>query len=262
MSSTSTDLFRLSQGHLNVLVTCPRKFQNSYLEQLNIPINPEQDKDRNLGSQFHLLMQQQEMNLPIDGFLKADEKLEKWVKDINILAPEIFKPDLDKQIFRESEHNRTVQIGDYLITVVYDLLIAEKETAQILDWKTYHHAPKKEDLGKNWQTKLYMYVLAKTSDYLPENISMTYWFVQSQKNLKKIEFNYDSKQHQKIEQELKVILNNLTQWWEKYQQNQPFPQEPAYSQACHYCQYSVLCDKLENSAKTLPKLANIEEIEI
>ncbi|NET71784.1 MAG: PD-(D/E)XK nuclease family protein, partial [Sphaerospermopsis sp. SIO1G2] len=194
MISKNQELFRLSQGHLNLLRNCPRKFQYSYLEQLNIPTNPDQENNRTLGSQFHLLMQQQEMNLPIDGFLEVDDNLQKLVQEFQKLAPEIFTTETNDQIFRESEHYRTLQIQDYLITVIYDLLIADQETAQILDWKTYNRVPKRDDLAKNWQTKLYMYVLAKTSDYVPENISMTYWFVQSETNLREISFNYDIKQ--------------------------------------------------------------------
>ncbi|MEY3333388.1 MAG: hypothetical protein RLZZ176_1688 [Cyanobacteriota bacterium] len=58
-------ILRLSQGHLNLLATCPRKFQHSYLEQLNTPPDPKHEKYQILGSRFHLLMQQREMGLAI-----------------------------------------------------------------------------------------------------------------------------------------------------------------------------------------------------
>ncbi|WP_353932367.1 PD-(D/E)XK nuclease family protein [Okeanomitos corallinicola TIOX110] len=268
MSSTAIELFRLSQGHLNLLVACPRKFQHTYLEKLNTPTNPTYEKSQTLGSQFHLLMQQQAMNLPIDGFLAVDSELQIWVKDFNKLAPEILKTETNNQIFRESEHYRTLQIQDYLITVIYDLLIAEQETAQIIDWKTYAKSLNKDDLENNWQTRLYMYVLAETSIFLPENISMTYWFVNPQNKLNKIQFNYNIEQHQKTEKTLQKLLNNLTNWLVAYQQNQPFPQEPAYPKACKKdCPYYVRCYNSENSSleqsdKILPNLATIEEIAI
>jgi len=69
MLTTHTQLLRLSQGHLNLLETCPRKFQHTYLEQLNSPANPEHEERQTLGSRFHLLMQQREMGLPINSFL-------------------------------------------------------------------------------------------------------------------------------------------------------------------------------------------------
>jgi ATP-dependent exoDNAse (exonuclease V) beta subunit len=59
-----------------------------------------------------------------------------------------------------------------LLTVIYDLLIEAEDNAQILDWKTYPQPKEQNRLAKDWQTRLYLYVLAETSDYLPEQISM------------------------------------------------------------------------------------------
>uniref|UniRef100_A0ACD5H192 PD-(D/E)XK nuclease family protein n=1 Tax=Desertifilum tharense IPPAS B-1220 TaxID=1781255 RepID=A0ACD5H192_9CYAN len=47
----------LSQGQLNLLQTCPRKFQQTFIDQLSTPMSPEQQDSMNWGSRFHLLMQ-------------------------------------------------------------------------------------------------------------------------------------------------------------------------------------------------------------
>jgi hypothetical protein len=264
MIVTSTPLLRLSQGQLNLLATCPRKFQHSYLEQLSSPNNPEQEEHLTLGSRFHLLMQQREIGLPIDDILLADPQLQTWMSAFTDAAAEILTKD-HNQIFRESEHYRTLQIKDYLITVIYDLLIADNEKAQILDWKTYAQKPHKSSLAKNWQTRLYMYVLAETSEYLPENISMTYWFVQTKSKPQNIQFNYDTKQHQKTTQDLDKLLNNLTLWLEKYQLGgQEFPQISEYK-TCEYCQYNTRCDRLQiNQSEIITPslLENIQEVSL
>jgi hypothetical protein len=230
MLSTSAQLLRLSQGQLNLLERCPRQFQHTYLEKLHSPINPEHEELQNLGSRFHLLMQQREMGLPIDSFLQADTQLQKWMAGFAAAAPEIINPTVDtqtdSQTFRDSEHYRTLQVNDYLLTVVYDLLIAQTNQAQILDWKTYPKPANKGKLEQNWQTRLYLYVLAETSDYIPENISMTYWFVQSQGKPQSIKFNYSSAQHQKTGERLQQLLNKLTRWLEDYYQGKKFPQLP------------------------------------
>lgn len=266
MQTKSTELFRISQGHLNLLATCPRKFQHTYLEKITIPINPQNEKYQILGSRFHLLMQQQEMGLPIDSLKNTDDQLENWINDFNHTAPEILNPKPENQNFRESEHYRTLQIQDYLITVIYDLLILEPDQAKIFDWKTYREPLKKDDLVKNWQTKLYMYVLAETSDYLPNNISMTYWFVQSQNKHKNITINYSLREHQKTEQKLTEILNKLTNWLTAYHQNRPFPQQTISQELCNKCQYNSLCYNLENNSlpdsEILSNIATIEEISI
>lgn len=265
MLSETTELLRLSQGHLNLLEICPRKFQHTYLEQLSTPSNPQKEERQTLGSRFHLLMQQREMGLPIASLLEADTQLQSWMSGFSNAAPEILTPS-DSQTFRESEHYRTLQVNNYLLTVVYDLLIADNQQAQILDWKTYHQPPSKGTLQQNWQTRLYLYVLAETSAYLPENISMTYWFVQSEGEPQKIKFNYDYTQHQQTAKELNYLLNKLTNWLESYQKNQLFPQVPPQSKTCNYCDFATACDRQSEKAASqqpsLPNLANIQEVSL
>lgn len=267
MLSTTTQLLRLSQGQLNLLEACPRKFQHTYLEQLNSPTNPEHEERQTLGSRFHLLMQQREMGLPIDSFLQADPQLQSWMAGFADAAPEILMSANDNQTFRESEHYRTLQVQDYLLTVVYDLLIADNQQAQILDWKTYPKPPHKRKLESNWQTRLYMYVLAETSAYSPENISMTYWFVQSEGKPQNIKFNYNTTQHIKTAKKLNQLLNQLTNWLEDYQNyNKQFPQVAEGSKTCDYCQFAQRCDRTavtEETAKDfLPNIDSIQEVSL
>ncbi|MGD1914290.1 MAG: PD-(D/E)XK nuclease family protein [Rivularia sp. (in: cyanobacteria)] len=281
-NSNQSQLLRLSQGHLNLLERCPRQFQHTYLEQLRPPIKPENEEKQLQGSRFHLLMQQQEMGLRIENFLELDDddkknknklQLQTWMKAFANAAPEILTPRSDNENFRESEHYRTLQIQNYLLTVIYDLLIADKEQAHILDWKTYAKPLNKRKLQYNWQTRLYMYVLAETSDYPPENIFMTYWFVQSESKPHSIKFNYSSLQHQKTEKKLNQNLKKLSKWLEAYQQEEQFPQVSEGSKTCNYCQYAYRCQRVfsdsaeESPSQNLPRvdttlvnLANIQEV--
>ncbi len=256
---------RLSQGQLNLLERCPRQFQHTYLEQLGSPINPEQQERQTWGSRFHLLMQQRELGLPIESLVQEDPQLQHWMSAFASAAPEILTPNTNNQ-FRESEHCRTVQVQDYLLTVIYDLLIADARTAQILDWKTYPKPPNKRNLEQNWQTRLYLYVLAQTSDYLPEQISMTYWFVQSEDKPQSIKFTYTQAQHEKTRQKLNRLLNQLTGWLQRYEQGEPFPQLAEGSKHCEYCQYVTRCDRDRYdgeealSTQWLQNLDNIQEV--
>ena len=233
---------RLSQGQLNLLERCPRQFQHIYLDQLGSPANPEQKERQTWGSRFHLLMQQRELGLPIESLVQEDPQLQCWMTAFASAAPEILTPQTNNQ-FRESEHCRTLQVQDYLLTVVYDLLIADDHTAQILDWKTYPKPQNKRKLEQNWQTRLYLYVLAETSDYLPEQISMTYWFVQSEDKPQNIKFTYTHVQYEKTAQKLNHLLNKLTYWLQLYQQGELFPQVAEGSKHCEFCQYVTRCDR-------------------
>ncbi len=258
---------RLSQGQLNLLERCPRQFQHTYLEQLSSPGNPEHQERQTWGSRFHLLMQQRELGLPITSLVEEDAQLQGWMTAFASAAPEILATNTNNQ-FRESEHCRTLQVQDYLLTVIYDLLIADDSSAQILDWKTYPKPQNRRWLELNWQTLLYPYVLAETSDYLPEQISMTYWFVQSEQP-QSLKFTYNNTQHQKTQEKLHDLLNKLTYWLQRYEQGHPFPQV-AVGSKCDSCQFATRCDRNTDSnlfpdtaaSTNILNIATIQEVAI
>lgn len=238
-----TQLLRLSQAQLNSLEKCPRLFQHKHVEQLYSFTNPEHEAKQALGSKFHLLMQQREMGLPIDGILADDPQLSAWIQDFGEVAPEIFAPNLDPQIFRESEHYRTLQVDAYLFTVIYDLLILDPHRAQIIDWKTYPQPPSKRRLENSWQTKLYLFALAQTTNYPPENISMTYWFFQTGTKPTCSTIKYSRTLHEQIKRKLNRLLGQLTEYFAAYNAQKQFPQVPEGSKLCHECVFANRCDR-------------------
>ncbi len=256
----------LSQGQLNLLETCPRKFQHTYLEQLGTPVSPEQQERLAWGSRFHLLMQQRELGLPVESLVEEDAQLQHWVTALVNAASDVLTPN--PQTFRESEHCRTLNFQGYVLTVIYDLLIEDETTAQILDWKTYPLPQKKTWLAKDWQTRLYLFVLAETSDYLPEQISMAYWFVKSQPQPKSLQFTYNTTQHEKTRQELSRLLTKLNGWLEDYyHKGIPFPQVSQAKEYCRNCNFAVRCQRtsersVSSSRELLPNLSDIQEVSI
>jgi PD-(D/E)XK nuclease superfamily len=235
-------MLRLSQRHLKILSTCPRQFEHIYFDRLTQPISPVQQVKTQLGSDFHLLMQQRELGLPIDPILARSPKLDGWMKAITTTAPELFQTDV--QTWRESEHVRTLAIDDYLFTAIYDLLILQPDRAEIIDWKTYPLPKYKKDLDREWQTRLYMYILAETSAYLPKNISFTYWFIQSTPQPKSVRISYTLSQHRQTQTDLRELLSKLTDWLEADQATgEPFPQVAASIGSCHYCNFAPRCGR-------------------
>lgn len=259
-------LMRLSQGQLNALEKCPRKFQYLYLDRLGSPVTSEQQTRLTWGNQFHLLMQQRELGLPINVLVQEDDPLQNCIQAFVKAAPDLFRP-VAKQ-FRQSEHRRTLEFQDYLLTVIYDLLILEEDQAQILDWKTYPRPQNRQWLAQDWQTRLYPFVLAETSHYLPEQISMTYWFVRSAQGEaiapQNLKFTYSAQQHEQNRQDLTALLKELTAGLASYAAGQPFPKAKHGNDLCEVCSFEARCqqDALTQSASGahLPDLADIEEI--
>jgi CRISPR/Cas system-associated exonuclease Cas4 (RecB family) len=254
---------RLSQHYLNLFETCPRKFQYSYFEKLLSPLDLDLQERQKWGQDFHLLMQQKSLGLPIDSILNANQNFKDWFTGLINVDPEIFAENDHKQ--RISEHLRTLMINDYLFTVIYDLIIIEEQKAVIYDWKTYPLPANTQKLANNWQTRLYLYVLAETTDYEPEQLSMIYWFVKSKPKPKKVTFNYDRQKHQKTRDDLEQILQKLTVWEEQYLQSEELPQIPESKGICQSCVFVVRCERSlklqeEKTQQILPKFDNIKEV--
>jgi hypothetical protein len=275
----------LSQGHLKLLEICPRKFQHTYLDQLNTPIPPEEQDRLIWGSRFHLLMQQRELGLAIAPFATAHEPLDQWImaflqaeSDILGSQPPYADPSEPNAIaLRHSEHVQTLYWQSFLLTTIYDLLIIDAQGAQILDWKTYPRPQNRRWIAESWQTRLYLFVLAETSAYPPEHLSMTYWFFQSADQTPPDEAitvpepqfwrcNYTQTNHEQTRRDLTRLLTQLQTWLRAYEHGEPFPQVPESSELCETCPYVHHCQRhtstpvIDSPADLCNSVAEIPEL--
>lgn len=252
-------IWQLSQSHLNLLSICPRKFQYIYLEQFTSPCTVQQQSNLSLGNRFHRFMQQRELDLPTDRILEADKPLKNSFNALAEAAPHIVYPQ--PQTWRYPEHRRTFLKGQFLLIGIYDLLILSESDAKIIDWKTYPQPPNDEELANNWQTRLYLYLLAETSHYLPEQIQLTYWFIKVPKKPTSLTFQYNQERHKQTEKDLNQLLDQLSHYWKRYQKNgEPFPQVEESKGYCVECPFVIPCERYSENDNVL--LSNIEEIRI
>jgi len=259
-------LTSLTQGHLKQLETCPRRFQYSYLDQLVVPSHPELRQSQEWGTRFHLIMQQRELGMAVDPLLAADPELSEAVHRLLEAAPELFQQA--QTDFRQSEHRRTLAWGHVLLTAVYDLLIMSASTAQIVDWKTYLKPLGKKTLERDWQTRLYLYVLAETTDFAPEQISMGYWFVRSHhpdtqaRQPTQVVIPYSAAKHRQTQTDLGRLIDQLSQLMAS---PQPFPKVDVAAGVCPHCPYAVRCQRPSERypgelVTALPAIDDIAEI--
>ncbi len=239
------NLQRLSQGHLKTLQECPRKFEHIYLSSLATLSPTDRQQSMQFGSDFHRLLQQQELGMSIEPFLVANPKIQAAVAGLEKAAPHLFAPN--PEIERHSEQVRTLMItgenaeNPYLFTAIYDLLLLGAK-AQIIDWKTYGRPARAEQLDREWQTRLYLYMLVATSDYAPADVSFTYWFVQSNPP-QSVTFGYSEQQYQQTQQELRELVDRLSDWLIQYRQGKHLPQVEIESKLCQSCQFAARCDR-------------------
>lgn len=239
-------LIHLSQSHLNLLETCPPQFQRLYLEQLGTPLTQEKLDKLSWGSQFHQLMQQHELGLSVELLVAKDEQMQNSLNALINAIPSFKNPSQNS--WKEAEHCRNLKLEGYLLTVIYDLLIAEPEKAEILDWKTYLQPENIQNLVEHWQTRLYLYMLVETSDYSPEQISLTYWFVKLPTKPQSFTIFYDRDKHKKNHEDLTTLLNQLKNWLNEYtQENINFPHHANCQTNCPY--YKPLSSEQSQNTK-------------
>lgn len=157
----------------------------------------------------------------------------------------------------EAEHRRLwvgqlkdeqlgVNLGTIALVGVYDLLALEPDRAEILDWKTYPKPPHSQHLAENWQTLLYPFVLVETSDYQPEQVAMTYWFVQPGQTPTAWQLDYTTSRHEQTRNRLQADLKHLqTLTTALLQRAQAFPAIDAQQQhpRCRYCPFQQRCQQ-------------------
>lgn len=202
-------LLRLSQSHLTLLATCPPQFQLRHLAQAVMPPSLERQTQTEWGSQFHILMQQKLLGLPMP-LAEPDRSLAEAIACLSEALPELWQTNPNR--WQEAEHSRTLLFQDYLLLAIYDLLVIEAHQAQILDWKTYSQPRKSAELANHWQTRLYLYILAETTDFRPEQLAMTYWFVPPSRSPQSLTFPYNRDLHERTHADLSHLLSQLDDW--------------------------------------------------
>jgi CRISPR/Cas system-associated exonuclease Cas4 (RecB family) len=252
------NIWQLSQTHLNLLSTCPRKFQYIYLEQFTSPCTAQQESKLMLGNRFHRFMQQRELGLPTEPILAADEPLQTSFEALAQAAPNIVYPQPDT--WRKAEHRCTLLKEQFLLTGIYDLLILSPTEAHIIDWKTYPQPFNTKKLANHWQTRLYLYLLAETSHYSPEQIKFTYWFIHVPQKPTSLTFQYNQSQHEKTEEDLTQLLNQLSGHWQDYQEGKAFPQVEESKGYCVGCPFTIPCERYPQKENL--SLSEVEEVEI
>ncbi len=255
---------RLSQNHLNLLEYCPRRFEHAAVNDLSILSSPQLLEGQLWGNHFHLVMQQQEMGLPMDAVVAQDSDLKACIDALYLAGTTLLG---DGELFRQSEYEQAFTLDRYRFTVVYDLLRIWNNRGEIVDWKTYLKPKQKADLKRSWQTRLYLYALVESTALVPEQVSMTYWFVrthnQSNQTLEPqyVQIAYAQDQHDQTRQDLLRITGQLTDWLSR---ELPFPQVPETMGRCGSCPFASRCYRHEDErgfeAICLPDLGRIAEV--
>lgn len=238
--------FSFSQHNLQDYLDCPRRFQLRYLDRMAWPAvqsEPilEQERHMQLGEQFHRLVQQHQLGLPVDileATASSDPDLHAWWQ-----AYRQYLPD-DIPAMRKIEYTLAAPFAGYRLLAKYDLLAIDPgKRILILDWKTNRKRPAAAKLRERMQTRIYPFLLVLAGSQLnggmpwqPEQVELIYWFTAEPGRPQRFQYSPDQ-----YEEDGKL----LRAWIEAIQRSadQPMLMTSDIERQCALCNYRSFCER-------------------
>ena len=233
--------FRFSQASLADYLDCARRFQLRYLLEQAWPAvesEPLLERERlaELGRRFHRLIQQHVEGLSSAALTESigePELVRWWQSYLDSLSTTL--SDLPEK--RRAEAAMSIPLKAYRLTAHFDLIASDDDRAVIVDWKTEHRQPTREQLLQRVQTRVYRYVLAVAQQRPPGTVSMIYWFAQYPDQ--PVTLLYDAAQHADDQRFLLDLIAEIEQRAAHEGEWDKTPNE----RKCAYCVYRSLCNR-------------------
>jgi hypothetical protein len=152
-----------------------------------------------VGKEFHLIMQQIGLGLPVEPFLKQYPQIAKWV--------EVVKPFLELPGAKQWNANLQYFYKKQLVHANYDLIIYQNNQAIGMDW-TIQRPPNFEGLENSFHTQLRLFLLQHRTQLPPEQINLVYLFA-NQPDV--YQFTYSHSSHLGFKHRLESILGQFAE---------------------------------------------------
>lgn len=238
-------MVRLTQAKINTWLTCKRRFQLQYFDCFKWPREPYQAgavDAMEAGEIFHMLVA---VYLNMGGDFSVDDfvlepQIQTWWEAF--LAFEPVKTTSDTLLKVESSFE--VALNDALsINGRVDCLRLTQDSIEIFDWKT-GRPRSKSDLENDWQTRLYLALIAESRGYLGkadlplDQISITYWYPREPE--KSVKINYSEQWHAENWGYLRLLGELISA--ELQVEHEIWPLTSNLS-SCTKCAYSPICGR-------------------
>lgn len=248
----------ISKARLLAFLTCRRRFFLRYLERLSWPellLDTSQRPAIERGYKFHQLLERYFLGFSVDPADIRDGQLRQWwrrFQESNITLPHgRHLPEL----------RLTVPADPHFLIGRFDLVIVgykeNHPVAHVYDWKTSRPRSVAE-LQKEWQTRLYLAMLAESGSALTADDSslhagqtaFTYWYVDDPLEPRTISYSWE--QHDQNWTEIQELVAEIDKCLEQEQ----WPLTDNWSH-CRTCAYQAYCGRQEagTSARTLAEEA-------
>lgn len=239
--------FLFSQNSINTYRSCPLKFKFKYVDKLNWKQDDEGSRDYyenlKLGSDFHLICERYFSNIPTGIEFLNNEEFNIWLEKIKRLIPiKDYKQYLPEYEVRYSLNNFKIQAK-------FDLVVVDKDSISIWDWKTENRKIEYKDVENRVQTLVYLFLASETIgkiynldiDY--ENIKLSYY--QPEYYNEPITITYSNEKHNINKKQLESYIGNIL--------NTNYDEEKNIKNIkhCKFCEFNKLCNNEAVNYSTL-----------
>ena len=233
------DISRLSQGMMADYLACRRRFELRYQRRLPWPLAPLDEKVAEAlsrGQQYHAMLQRHFLDLQVGDQESSDPVLQRWWEQFKQQGPKLLQGRL------LPEFSITIPFGSFMLTGRFDLILLHDEGVQIFDWKTDARPPSEIELQENLQTRIYLALAvegraALNADVIPEQVSLTYWYVQEPEAT--VTIPYDQERHRDNWVYLKGLAADIERQFVA-DRSQPLTEDLTQ---CERCAYQIYCDR-------------------
>lgn len=239
--------FLFSQNSINTYRSCPLKFKFKYVDKLNWKQDDEGSRDYyenlKLGSDFHLICERYFSNIPTGIEFLNNEEFNIWLEKIKRLIP-----IKDDKLYLP-EYEVRYSLNNFKIQAKFDLVVVDKDSISIWDWKTENRKIEYKDVENRVQTLVYLFLASETIgkiynldiDY--ENIKLSYY--QPEYYNEPITITYSNEKHKINKKQLENYIGNIL--------NTNYDEEKNIKNIkhCKFCEFNKLCNNEAVNYSTL-----------
>ena len=239
--------FLFSQNSINTYRSCPLKFKFKYADKLNWKQDDEGSRDYyenlKLGSDFHLICERYFSNIPTGIEFLNNEEFNMWLEKIKRLIP-----IKDDKLYLP-EYEVRYSLNNFKIQAKFDLVVVDKDSISIWDWKTENRKIEYKDVENRVQTLVYLFLASETIgkiynldiDY--ENIKLSYY--QPEYYNEPITITYSNEKHKINKKQLENYIENIL--------NTNYDEEKNIKNIkhCKFCEFNKLCNNEAVNYSTL-----------
>lgn len=239
--------FLFSQNSINTYRSCPLKFKFKYVDKLNWKQDDEGSRDYyenlKLGSDFHLICERYFSNIPTGIEFLNNEEFNIWLEKIKRLIP-----IKDDKLYLP-EYEVRYSLNNFKIQAKFDLVVVDKDSISIWDWKTENRKIEYKDVENRIQTLVYLFLASETIgkiynldiDY--ENIKLSYY--QPEYYNEPITITYSNEKHNINKKQLESYIENIL--------NTNYDEEKNIKNIkhCKFCEFNKLCNNEAVNYSTL-----------